>query len=559
MAKQNIKNLIGKKGEAAALVHALMQQLNAAVFIEDADGKLLLGNVYENPSYTETVMADNEAAGFVKGDEYAAMICKLISFLFHKESEKKKLGNEVLNMYHEVNMMFNFSEKLAQSIGAEDISKVTLAETSRIIKSDDGVIVLWDKNARRLKVMAVIGELFFNEETINTELPVLSKIVFNGQAEILTDITMLKEAGIVLPQVQSIIYASLKVNQRVMGAVILAANDAEQYSAANLKLLTTLSLQASAAIESALMYEKSIKEAQEKEAAMRRIYEATNKFVPHEFIKSLGHNVITDVSLGDQVEKIVTVLFSDIRDYTTLSEQMTPKENFRFVCSFNERMGPIIKQHNGFINQYLGDAIMAIFPGHASDALAAAIAMQKEVQAFNKQRIANNELPIKIGVGMHTGPLIMGITGDTNRMDATTISDTVNTASRLENLTKYYKGKIIISAATLQLIHDADAGSFRHLGMVHLKGKISNTSIYECFGGDVTEDVEKKNVTLPLFDEGMNHYISRSFERAVNIFMQVLETHPEDLTAKFFHDNAVRYMQHGVPADWMGVEEMYSK
>jgi len=80
--------------------------------------------------------------------------------------------------------------------------------------------------------------------------------------------------------------------------------------------------------------------------------------------------------LGDQVEKIVTVLFSDIRNYTTLSEKMTPEENFSFVCSFNERMGPIIRKHNGFINQYLGDAIMAIFPGEASDALSAAVEMQ---------------------------------------------------------------------------------------------------------------------------------------------------------------------------------------
>ena len=94
-----------------------------------------------------------------------------------------------------------------------------------------------------------------------------------------------------------------------------------------------------------LLYEKNIKEAHDREEAMRRIYKATNKFVPHEFIKSLGHDVITDVKLGDHVEKTVTVLFSDIREYTTLSQQMSPRENFSFVCSFNERMGPIIQRH----------------------------------------------------------------------------------------------------------------------------------------------------------------------------------------------------------------------
>lgn len=559
MATQTLKSLIGKKNDATALVTSFIQQLNAEVFIEDADGKLLLGNICGNPMFEFTLSINDIVAGFVKGDTNAQAIYQLVLFLFNKEAEKKKLGNEVLNLYHEVNMMFNFSEQLAQAIGAADICKITLAETSRIIKADNGVIVLWHKAERLLKVMASVGELFFNQETINNELPLLSKIVFNGQAEIFTDIDPLKEAGIVLPQVQSIIYASLKVKQRVMGAIILASNNAEQYSAANLKLLTTLSLQASAAIESALLYEKSIKEAQESEAAMRRIYEATNKFVPHEFIRSLGHNVITDVSLGDQVEKIVTVLFSDIRNYTTLSEQMTPKENFNFVCSFNERMGPIIKQYNGFINQYLGDAIMAIFPGEAHEAVAAAIAMQKEVQEFNRQRADNNEPAIQIGVGMHTGPLIMGITGDANRMDATTISDTVNTASRLETLTKHYKGKIIISAATLHEMREGHGFMFRHLGMVHLKGKISAIAVYECFSGDDDGDFEKKHATLSQFNDGVDQYIKRSFDKAVTNFKHVIETHPNDLTAKFFYDNAVRYYRDGIPEDWTGVEEMAYK
>jgi class 3 adenylate cyclase len=559
MAKQSLKNIIGKKNDATSLVSSFIEQLKANVFIQDENGKLLFGNESITPVFEQAVIADNEIWGYVKGDEKTAIIANLLTLLLTKEAERKKLGSEVLNLYQEVNLMFNFSDKLAQTIGAVDISKITLEETSRVIRSDNGVVVLWDEATRRLRVTASSGELFFHEEKINSELPLLLKIIFNGHAEIITDISLLKETGIILPQVQSIIYAALKVNQRVMGAVILAGNSPDQYSAGNLKLLTTLSLQASAAIESALLYEKSIREAHEREEAMRRIYKATNKFVPHEFIKSLGHDLITDVKLGDQVEKIVTVLFSDIREYTTISEQMTPKENFSFVCSFNERMGPIIQRHHGFINQYLGDAIMAIFPGNAQDALSAAIDMQKEVQEFNKQRIAANELPIQIGVGMHTGPLIMGITGDQDRLDATTISDTVNTASRLESLTKYYKGKIIISDATLDKIKSREDFVFRHLGMVQLKGKITSTSIYECFCGDEPEHLEKKTNTLPIFAEGMLNYLGQSFEKAVSAFEQVLTIHPDDFTAKFFLDNAVRFINNGVPSNWIGVEEMHSK
>ena len=559
MAKQSLKNIIGKKNDVTALVSSFIEQLNAGIFIEDENGKLLLGNAAVPVLHEEVVIADNEIWGRVKGDEKSGLIANLLTVLSTKEAEKKKLGSEVLNLYQEVNMMFNFAEKLAQAIGAPDISKITLAEASRVIKSDNGVIILWNESTKRLNVMAATGELFFNEEKINTELPLLLKIIFNGHSEIITDISQLKEAGIILPQVQSVIYSALKVNQRIMGVVILSGDNPEQYSAGNLKLLTTLALQSSAAIESALLYEKSLREANEREEAMRIIYKATNKFVPHEFIKSLGHDLITDVQLGDQVEKIVTVLFSDIREYTTISEQMTPKENFKFVCSFNERMGPIIQQHNGFINQYLGDAIMAIFPGNAEDALSAAIAMQQDVQEFNRQRIAANELPIKIGVGMHTGPLIMGITGDKDRLDATTISDTVNTASRLESLTKYFKGKIIISDATREQIDNPGNFIFRHLGMVQLKGKITSTSIYECFCGDTPEELEKKTSTLSFFEEGMTNYIGQSFEKAVNAFEQVLTLHPQDFTARFFLENAIGFKNHGAPSNWMGVEEMHDK
>jgi class 3 adenylate cyclase len=533
--------------------------MKADVFIEDENGKALLGNPRENPGYQYPITLDNELLGWVKGDEKADMIGHLLTHLVQKESEKKKLGSEVLNLYQEINLIFNFSEKLAQTIEAASISQITLDEASRVIKSNNGVVVLWDDNNKKLQVAASAGELFFDQEKINGKLPLLLKIIFSGQSEILGDISILKEAGIILPQVQSVIYSALKVKHRIMGAIILASNEPVQYTAADLKLLTTLALQSSAAIESALLYEKNIKEVNDREEAMRRIYDATNKFVPYEFIQALGRDVITDVRLGDQVEKIVTVLFSDIRNYTTISEQMTPEENFSFICSFNEHMGPIIRKHNGFINQYLGDAIMAIFPGNAADALAAAVEMQMEVQSFNREQQLKNQPVIQIGVGMHTGPLIMGITGDNDRMDATTISDTVNTSSRLEGLTKYYKAGIILSHATLQQINDQKDFHLRHLGLVQLKGKLEPTGIYECLNGNPNQELQNKLATLSAFNKGMSHFLNKSFEEAAKAFREVTELDIDDRTAAFFYNKTKQAIADGIPENWMGVVEMQDK
>jgi len=300
---------------------------------------------------------------------------------------------------------------------------------------------------------------------------------------------------------------------------------------------------------------KNIREAREREEAMRRIHEITVKFVPREFIRSLGKEVITDVRLGDQVEREVTVLFSDIRDFTTLSEQMTPAENFFFVSSFNEVMGPIIRRNNGFINQYLGDAIMAIFPESADDAMCAAVEMQLALNVFNEERKAKNQTPIQIGIGMHTGSLIMGITGDELRLDATTISDTVNTAARIENLTKHFKSSIILTNETLQQLSHPGNFKLRPLGLVKVKGKKNLLSIHECFSGNTDMQSQIKLSTLNSFSDGMAYYLDKSFEKAATAFQTVIDADTTDLTAKIFLRKATKYLNAGVPEDWMAVEE----
>jgi hypothetical protein len=202
---------------------------------------------------------------------------------------------------------------------------------------------------------------------------------------------------------------------------------------------------------------------------------------------------------------------------------------------------------------------MAIFPGNAAEALSAAIQIQLSMQEFNKQRELNNESGIQIGIGMHTGPLIMGITGDHERLDATTISDTVNTASRLESLTKFYKASIIVSEKTLEHIPESHSFHLRHLGIVQLKGKHSSVSIHECFGGNSVVDLQKKQETLEAFRDGITSYLRSPFDEAILAFQRVIDINPADHTARHFLNNARHYLTDGVPANWMGVEKMSRK
>ena len=559
MARVSLKNIVGKKNEINSAVLALMDQLKEATWIEDENGKLLLGNPTETPGSSFPVNLDNEIIGWIKGDEKSLLIANLITYLAQKEAEKKKLGTEVLGLYQELNVIYNFSEQLTQTIDPDVIAQLTLEQAIHSIPSDSGVIVLWNEEKKQLAVPARSGELLFNQEQLRNNPGVLLKIGLSGQSEIITDLSLLKEKGIIENDVHSLIYAAMKVKHRIMGAIILAGKNVEQYSAAHLKLLVTLALQSSAAIESAMLYEKNIREAREREEAMLRIHEVTKKFVPHEFIRSLGKETLTDVKLGDQVEKIVTVLFTDIRDFTTLSEKMTPEENFHFVSSFNARLGPVIRSNNGFINQYLGDSIMAIFPENPEDALRAAVGMQKAVHELNKERKETGLPSIRAGIGMHTGSLIMGITGDEFRMDAATISDTVNTAARIESLTKYYKSPLLLSDDTLQYLNGQNNFHFRHLGSVKLKGKNNLLSIIECINGFDELQFERKRQTLSQFNKAMISYHDQQFENALQIFQTILTTDPDDLTSHYFLNNTKKYLREGVPHNWTGTEEMVNK
>ena len=559
MTRVSLKNIIGKNKEIHAVLLDLISQLNTLTWIEDESGKLLLGNPEKAFKSSFPVTLDDEIAGWVKGDEKGAIIASLLNQLIQKESEKKKLGSEVLNLYQEINVIFNFTEKLTQTIDPDVIARLTLEQATYSISSHSGILVLWDEKDKQLEIPAIAGEPLFNDKIIRENAGLLLKIGFSGLSEIMTDISVLKEKRIIESNVHSFMYAAMKVKHRVMGAIILAGKDADQFSAGHLKLLVTLALQSSSAIESAMLYEKNIREVREREEAILRIHEVTKKFVPHEFIRSLGKEKLTDVKLGDQAEKIVTVLFTDIRDFTTLSEKMTPEENFRFVSSFNARLGPIIRSNNGFINQYLGDSIMAIFPENPEDALRASINMQKAVYELNNERTANGLPSIQAGIGMHTGPLIMGITGDEQRMDAATISDTVNTASRIESLTKFYKSTLLLSNDTLRFLIGQHQYHFRNLGRVRLKGKHKLLTIIECFDGHEQKEHEKKLQTLAAFNKAMNFYHDQQFENAVQVFQTILTTDPGDLTANFFMENAMHYLRDGIPENWTGIEEMLSK
>jgi signal transduction histidine kinase/predicted ATPase/class 3 adenylate cyclase len=291
---------------------------------------------------------------------------------------------------------------------------------------------------------------------------------------------------------------------------------------------------------------------------LAQINTAFSKFVPLELFEFMGKNIL-DVRLGDSVEMDMTVMFSDIRMYTTLAEEMRPDQNFAFLNSYFQRVGPIIEENGGLINQYLGDGLMALFAGRPDDAVRAAIAMQEEVRQFNAERQLKRRMPIATGIGLHTGKVILGVIGDKYRLSGNVIADTVNVASRVEGLTKIYGANIAVSAETLSGLRRSEACPHRLLDVVRVKGKKNPLLVHEVYGGDAAPQRNLKSQLREQFEQAQLLYRRQEFAEAGRIFSTIAGKNPEDKAAAWFRGQCEHYQTHGVPPGWSGIDELNRK
>jgi len=268
--------------------------------------------------------------------------------------------------------------------------------------------------------------------------------------------------------------------------------------------------------------------------AESELTDAYGRFVPHQFLNLLGYESIIDVNLGDQVQQEMSVLFADIRDFTTLSETMTPQENFNFINAYLSRMEPAITSNNGFIDKYIGDAIMALFSDFADDAVKAGIAMLNILTNYNEDRQRVGYVPIQIGIGINSGSLMLGTVGGKSRMDSTVISDAVNLASRIEGLTKDYSVPLLISQQTLDRLRNPADYAIRMVDKVQVKGKSQYVVVYEVFDADPPEIRSAKLANFPVYTEAMLLCERKQFREAGKLFEECLRTNPSDQVARIY-------------------------
>ena len=286
--------------------------------------------------------------------------------------------------------------------------------------------------------------------------------------------------------------------------------------------------------------------------------QAYQRFVPPQLLSNLNKDSILDVRLGDQVNVEMSIMFSDIRSFASISERLSPEENFSFVNAYLSRMGPIIRNHRGYIDKFMGDGLMALFPNHPGDAIMSAVTMQQELHAYNEMARETGQHEINIGIGLNTGNMMLGTLGEANRMEGSVISDAVNLASRLEGLTKIYGTSILVSEVT----HEASAGEFvsRRVDLVAVKGKEKPVGIYEIIDGEPDTPRRLKEKTLKSFNDGVAYYQAQKFEQAADCFSTVLGINTDDYAADLYLGRCQTLLSEGWdPATWDGVERLQIK
>ena len=258
---------------------------------------------------------------------------------------------------------------------------------------------------------------------------------------------------------------------------------------------------------------------------------AFERFVPKRLLDLAEITDVTEAAVGAHIQRDVAVVFADLRSFTRLAEELSPNDTFAFVNAFFAAIVPAIHAHGGVVDKYMGDGLMALFPGEPSDAVRASLAMIEQTRRFAAEHLAalpNSPVIPRIGVGIHAGPIILGLVGAADRLDFTGISDGVNVTARIERLTRSFDADLLISETIYaRLPADLQAAS-RPLGRMEIRGKNRAVELYEVFAGDLPDARASKAATRGPLLPITAALRERRWDDARGLLAALCEAHPGD-------------------------------
>lgn len=357
------------------------------------------------------------------------------------------------------------------------------------------------------------------------------------------------EPYVVAHHSRSVLCAPLMHQGSPLGLLYLENSLVEgAFTSARVRLVRVLATQAAISIQNARLYERQV-----------ALVRAQARFVPTPFLETLGRRNIQEVALGDHALGEMSILFSDIRGFTTLVESLTPTQSLAFINTYLGRMEPNITRHGGFVDSYIGDAIMALFRSGPDAGLQAAIGMQHALQQLNLERAEQGLAPVVSGIGLNTGVVMMGTIGAEGRVRCGVIGDPVNVAARVESLTKTYSASILVTGELVERLEHPQHVQMRLIDRVMAKGKVEPLNLYEVLDGDTPPVRAAKLANRERVQLAQEHYRKKEFAHALILFEQCRAEQPLDPLPKLMSDRCKALLTQGVPLDWDGVYHLTHK
>jgi predicted ATPase/class 3 adenylate cyclase len=454
------------------------------------------------------------------------------------------------------------SRTISGAIVLEKLWKTTLqvllenagGRKAAFLRQKDGCLVIEAQGEAGRDMPALTRSLPVETAGSESVLPVsiVRTVLRTGKALVLADATDSSFAAdpyVSRHRVRAVLCAPVSRRGVVVGAIYLEnALTSGAFTDERVEVIKLLSAQAATSMENARLYEEQARQI----AAQRR-------FVPRQFLESLGHHDIAEVGLGEHVEREMSVMFSDLRDFTPLTERLGARAVIDLLNRYFSTLEVPIREAGGFIDSFNGDEIMALFGVAPDHAVQAGVAMCRELQAFNLRSATIGQPPLRMGIGVNTGMLVLGTVGGNDRLKCGVVGDTVNLASRIEQLTKTYGVPFLIGEHTFEGLREPGRFTVRCVDRVAVKGKSGAVTLYEVLDAETDARREAKQSTVGLLDEARERYAAREFARALALLREARRLDPADRVLDVLIARCGRYLDEPPGPDWEGFETLDHK
>lgn len=461
MARPSLRRL-AQRARVGQLLADVAPAFGYAAALLERDGSLVVGTDPPPASAPLPLLVAGEHLGFVAAAEHTAALASLLAVVLAGELERRALSDETLERYKELNFLYTFAERLGGSLGRAETATLVREEAEKLFRAEVAAVLLRDDDWHTLEPVSTTADRPPELAALLAQRDLIDRVIELGRPELVEELEPTTDG------LGALMCAPLRSAQHTIGVIAVGVRGACPWRSGDVKLLASLAAQAAAAIENALLHERKVQE----ELLKSRL----SRYVSPQLVEAL----LKDGESGSMASerRRIAVLFSDIRNFSTTAETLAPELLVRHLNEYFTEMVAVIFDHEGTVNKFVGDMIMALFgapaplPHNERQAIEAAIRMQRRLRELDNAWIGQH---FPMGIGINAGDVVVGNIGSPQHMDYTAIGDDVNVAARLQGIAR--AGQVLVSRSVAESVHGEF--EFREVGQVPVKGKSRPIEVFE--------------------------------------------------------------------------------